>query len=131
MNKSELDIQKKLVEIFVDLEKEIKINESKTISLGWQQRNELISHVYSNYNNHEKLNSKREAWNSSIERGNVLKYIYEIFVKHRDLYGYFENYKEIEFTLYNLKKIAIQNEEYEIAGYLNEWLLRLPKLSPS
>ena len=129
MNKSDLEIQKKLVDIFVDLEKEIKINQSKINGLGWQQRNELISHVYSNYNNHDKLNSKREAWNSSQIKGNVLKYIYETFIKHRDLYGYFENPGEIGFDLKNLKRLAIQKEEYEIAGYLNEWLLRFPQLS--
>lgn len=75
----------------------------------------------------KKLNLKREAWNSSILKGNVLEYIYQVFIKHKDLYGYFENYKEIEFTLYNFKKIAIQKEEYEIAGFLNDWLLKFPK----
>src|SRR5690554_4225929 len=115
MIKSDLDIQKELVAIFVELEKEIKTNESETNSLGWGQRNALISHVYSNYDNHDELNSKREAWNSAIVKGNVLVYIHEIFVKHRDLYGYFKDPKEIEFTLSNLKGLAIQKEEYEIA----------------
>lgn len=127
MNKSDLEIQKKLVAIFVELEKEIKTNESETNSLGWGQRNALISHVYSNYDNHDELNSKREAWNSSVIKGNVLAYIHEIFVKHRDLYGYFKDPKEIEFTLSSLKRLAINKEEYKIAGYLNEWLLKFPK----
>lgn len=127
MNKSDLEIQKKLVAIFVELEKEIKTNESETNSLGWGQRNALISHVYSNYDNYDELNSKREAWNSAVVKGNILVYIHEIFVKHRDLYGYFKDPKEIEFTLSNLKGLAIQKEEYEIAGYLNEYISKFPK----
>ncbi|QNM84516.1 hypothetical protein H9W90_09940 [Polaribacter pectinis] len=127
MNKSDLEIQKKLVEIFMNLEKEIELNNSETNKLGWQQRNELITHVNSEYDNHNNLNSKRNEWDDSVKKGNVLKWVYDLFKERRDLYGYFENYKEIELNLENLKTEAIQKEKYKIANYINEWIIELPK----
>ncbi|SRX73360.1 hypothetical protein [Aequorivita antarctica] len=126
MNKSDLEIQKKLVALFIRLENEIKINDSATTKLGWKQRNELISHVYSEYNNHDKLNSARTQWNNSVVKSNVLKWIYNLFIENRDLYGYFEYHEKIIADLNNLKEKAIEKEEYEIADILNEWLLKLP-----
>lgn len=125
MTESELEIQKKLVELFIVLENDIKINSSETFRLGWQQRNELISHIYSEYNNHDKLNSKKNEWDTSVMKGNILKKIYDIFIEHRDLYGYFENYKKIFVDLTNLKEKAIEKEEYEIASVLNKWIIKL------
>jgi len=127
MNKSDLEIQKKLVEIFINLEKDIEANNSETNKLGWQQRNELITHVNSEYNNHDELNSKRNDWNDSVKKGNVLKWVYDLFIERRDLYGYFENYEEIKTNLNNLKAEAIDKEKYKIANYINEWLVQLPE----
>jgi len=126
MNNSDLATQKILVEMFKTLEKEMEINNSETNKLGWQQRNQLITHVNSGYNNHNKLNAKRNKWNNAVEKGNILKWIYNLFVERREVYGYFKNYQQIKTNLNNLKSAAIDKEEYEIASYINQWLIQLP-----
>lgn len=125
MRTDELNIQKKLVKTFLELEKEIKLTNSNTHKLGYQQRNELIRHVYSNYQNHEKLNEKREEWNRSVEKGNILKWIYELFKSKRDLYGYFEEPKKIKLEIESLLNNAIKSERFEIAQELNYWLSKI------
>lgn len=125
MRTDELNIQKKLVETFLELEKEIESTNSTTHKLGYQQRNELISHVYSNYQNHEKLNEKREEWNRSVVKGNVMKWIYELFKSKRDLYGYFEKPNKIKLEIESLLNDAIKSEKFEIAQELNYWLSKI------
>ena len=125
MEKAELDIQKRFVTTFQELKQELELNSSKVMATGWQQRNELISHVYSNYNNHEKLNSKREEHQKLIQRGNIIKYIYETMQEKRDLYGYFDSPETIIQLLENLIKESIEKELYEVAHELNVWLQQL------
>lgn len=125
MDKAELHIQKRFVKTFQGLKKELEATNSKINATGWQQRNELISHVYSGYNNHEKLNNKREEHQKLIQRGNIIKYIYETMQEKRDLYGYFENPETIIQLLENLIKESIEKELYEVAHELNLWLQQL------
>ena len=103
----------------------MELNYSNTNKLGWQQRNELICHVYSDYNNHEQLNNKREEWNKSIERGNVIKWICELFKENRDLFGYFEKPNKIVETIDKYLEEAIYLEKYEIASKINVWRTKL------
>ncbi|SFZ83999.1 hypothetical protein [Tenacibaculum maritimum] len=125
MDKAALDIQKRFVKTFLELEKELEINSSKTNATGWQQRNELISHVYSGYNNHEALNSKRKEHQKHIQRGNVMQWLYKKLQENRDLYGYFENPEEFIKTLNNLIEESVTKELYEIAEELNKWRKKL------
>jgi len=92
MTTDEFKVQTKAVEVFKKLGDDLKDIESEVTKLGWIQRNELITHVYSNYQNHDKLNKAKSKWEATILRKNVIKWLYELMVKHRDLYGYFENY---------------------------------------
>lgn len=125
MDKVELHIQKRFVKTFQELKQELEQNNSKVMATGWQQRNELISHVYSGYTNDEALNNKREKHQRYIQRANVMKWIYERLQEQRDLYGYFENPQSIIEILNNLIEEAVSKELYEIAGELNNWRKKL------
>jgi hypothetical protein len=57
-----LKTQKQLREVFNALEEKVNKLSSEKIKLGYQQRNELIYHVYSGYNNDEKLLAKKKKW---------------------------------------------------------------------
>ena len=125
MDNVELDIQKRFVKTFQELEQKMQANNSKTYATGWQQRNELISHVYSGYNNHEKQNTKREEHQKYIQRGNVMQWIYKKLQVQRDLYGYFNDPQSILNMLNNLIEESVEKELYEIAEELNNWRKKL------
>lgn len=125
MDKVELHIQKLFVKTFQELKQELELNNSKTNATGWQQRNELISHVYSGYTNDEALNNKREEHQKYIQRGNIIKWIYDRLQEQRDLYGYFEDPKSIVEMLNQLIEEAVTKELYEIAEELNNWRKKL------
>jgi len=127
MDENELIIQKKIISIFQELQNEIDNNYSKTNALGWQQRNELISHVNSEYGNHEKLNNKRNEWKKELEKGKVLKWLNDLFTQKRDLFGYFENYEQIIDEIKDFRELAISTEKYEVANELSIWENKLPK----
>jgi hypothetical protein len=92
MTSVELEIQKQAVIVFEELHAELPKIDSKVSEMGWKQRNELVTHVYSNYNNHENLNKAKTLWENTLAKKNAMKWIYDLMVKHRDLYGYFEDY---------------------------------------
>jgi hypothetical protein len=127
MDENELIIQKKIISIFQELQNEIDNNYSKTNALGWQQRNELISHVNSEYGNHEKLNNKRNEWKKELEKGKVLKWLNDLFSQQRDLFGYFENYEQIINEIKGFRELAISTEKYEVAKELSIWEDKLMK----
>jgi hypothetical protein len=59
----DINHQKQLREVFNTLEAKLNALSSEQIKLGYQQRNELISHVYSGYKNDEKLIAKKKKIN--------------------------------------------------------------------
>jgi hypothetical protein len=121
MDNSELEKQKVFVKVFIELEKQLKTLNSKVNELGWKQRNALISHVYSDYNKHDELNEKREKWKKYLLKQNVVQWIYDLFIKERDLYGYFNDLEYIKSELNELINEAISTERFEIATELKKW----------
>ncbi|WP_445956662.1 hypothetical protein [Yeosuana sp.] len=117
--------QKQLREVFKALEDRVNNLTSEQIKLGYQQRNELIFHVYSGYNNDEKLQAKMEEWESVGLEQRTVKWIYELMRGKRDLFGYFENPEEILAELLNLIKQSEEKELFEIANILNHWRLKM------
>lgn len=126
MTSVELEIQKQIVIVFEELHLEVPKMYSKVGGLGWQQRNELVKHVYSNYNNHERLNEAKTKWENFHTQANALKWLYDLMVKHRDLYGYFENYRAMIEEIDEIINQATKMEKYEIADILNIWRKKLP-----
>jgi hypothetical protein len=120
-----IEQQKQLREVFNTLEEKVNTLSSEQIKLGYQQRNELISHVYSGYKNDEKLLAKKKEWEAVGQEQRVVKWIYELMRDKRDLYGYFENPEEITLELQTLIKQSEEKELYEIAKVLNYWLLKM------
>ncbi|MCB0463366.1 MAG: hypothetical protein KDC81_11740 [Flavobacteriaceae bacterium] len=97
----------------------------ETIKLGYQQRNELVSHVYSDYNNDEKLLNKKSEWERAVQEHKVTKWIFDLFRDKRDLYGYFENPDDIIKEIRSLIEQSEEKELYEIAGILKLWYDKL------
>ncbi|AXT20991.1 hypothetical protein D7030_00160 [Flavobacteriaceae bacterium AU392] len=117
--------QKQLREVFKALEVKVKTQTSKQIKLGYQQRNELISHVLSGYKNDERLLAKKLEWEGTGRELRVVKWVYELMRSKRDLYGYFQNPKEITMKLESLIKLSEEKELYEISKLLNHWYSKL------
>lgn len=126
MTSTELEIQKQVVVVFEELHAELPKISSKVSELGWKQRNELVAHVYSNYNNHEKLNEAKTKWENMHAHMNALKWLYDLMVKHRDLYGYFENYNQLIDDLDEIIHTAVVMEKFEVAEILSKWRNKLP-----
>ncbi|KPM50022.1 hypothetical protein [Jiulongibacter sediminis] len=124
-SKEQLNFQKKLIGVFEELEIEKKEAFSKVVATGYGQRNELVKHVYSNYTLHESLNKKREEWEKASLYSKVVNWLYDIFVNHRDLYGYFENPDEMIKEISELLETAVRKEEYMIAEHLKKWLSKI------
>jgi len=113
--------QKKFRSVFKELEESLKILQKKQMQLGWQQRNELISHVYSNYDNDEKLLSKREEWEKAGEKYRATEWVFKLLQKNMNIYGYFENTDKMIKSLDNIITACEQKEYYELAATLNFW----------
>lgn len=125
MTKQELLIQKQLVKAFEELKIKEKELESEVMALGWEQRNALVSHVYSNYSEHELLNSARQRWDKKVLERNVHKWVYDKMVEHRDEWGYFEDYVILITEIDEIYNASIKKKEYEIASTLQLWLNKL------
>ncbi len=125
MTTVELEIQKRAIVVFEELHAELPKIQSKVCELGWKQRNELVAHVYSNYNNHEKLNEAKTKWKNKHVQMNALKWLYDLMVKHRDLYGYFENYNKLIEEVDEIVHTAVVMEKFEIADILSRWRNKL------
>jgi len=126
MTNIELDQQKNIIPVFEELYLEHDKISHHVSGLGWKQRNELVTHVYSGYNNHEKLNAAKTLWEKTHTQMNVLKWLCDLFIKHRDLYGYFTDYKGLIEEMEGIIDQAIIMERYEIADTLTMWRNKLP-----
>ncbi len=122
---SNIKYQKQLREVFKALEERGEQLTSEQHKLGYQQRNELISHVNSGYNNDEKLLAKKKEWESVDLEQRTVNWIYELMRGKRDLYGYFESPQEIIAELQSLIQQSEEKELFEIANILNHWKLKL------
>ena len=120
-NESELHTQKHLVSVFKELEIELERTKNETNKLGWQQRSELIRHVYADYTNDEKLNVARDKWRKSLNKVKILEWIYLVFRNERDEYGYFNNPGLIAEHIKTLLHKAEVMENYEAAKVLKTW----------
>jgi len=126
MKPAELTKQEQALSTFEELEREMTFLNDKVGSLGWKQRDELIRHVYSNYNNHEGLNIARSEWKTELTKLNAVSWLYKIFSENRDLFGYFENYDKIMNEIDELIECAASMEKYEIASTLLAWKKKFP-----
>ena len=123
-----LEIQKKMIRVFRELE---EINEklfSRSVQLGWKQRNALVNQVYSGHNKHEQLQAAREEWEAACAVHQVHKKLYDLFREYRDLYGYFPEYHEMREEMNDHLQTAVAREEYEKAGILKKWMDKLPEI---
>jgi hypothetical protein len=127
MTDKELDLQKKVVSVFQELQIEKALLDKKVTQSGYQRRNALISNVYSDYNKHEELNERNIEWEKNLTQYNIVKWLYDLFVEHRDLMGYFDNYDKIIEEIGMIRDAAIKKEEYKIAETLTFWRNKLPK----
>lgn len=118
---SQLKIQKQLFAVCNELQGTIEKIKDETYQLGWQQRDQLISHVYSDYTNDEKLNVARDKWRKSLNEVKILDWIYLVFQNERDEYGYFKNPSLINEQIQTLLHKAEVMEYYEAANILKIW----------
>ncbi len=121
----DIKYQKKLREVFKALQEKIITLNKEEYKLGYQQRNALVTHVYSGYNNDENLLAKQKEKEAVGLELRVIKWVYELMKRQRDLYGYFESPQEFTSELQSLIKQSEENELYEIAEILNHWRLKL------
>ncbi len=117
--------QNQLREVFKALENKVKTLTSEQHKLGYQQRNELISHVLSGYNNDEQLLSNKKEWEAVGLEVRVITWIFKLMKNSRNLYGCFENPKEITSQLKHLIKQSEEKELFEVAHILNNWRLKM------
>jgi hypothetical protein len=121
-----LEIQKKVVSIFMELQEETNRLDKLVSIHGWAQRDALISHVYSGYNKHEELIQKKERWENTCFLYRVHSKLSEYLIEYRDLYGYFPEYEKMMYEFKGLLDLAIKKEEYEIAAILQSWYDKFP-----
>ncbi|WJJ96353.1 hypothetical protein [Algibacter luteus] len=120
-----IENQKQLRKVFKTLKERVDNLTSEQHKLGYQQRNELISHVLGGYNHDEQLQAQKKGWEATGQEQRVVKWIYELMREKRDLYGYFEKPEEIHLELQNLIKQSEDKELFEIANILNYWRLKI------
>ena len=116
-----LQIQKRIVDGFQALNKVTKKLGSRTLQLGWKQRNALISHVYSDYQKHDQLTAARIEWEEVSWEYNVHRRLYKFMQEYRDLYGYFPEYVELYDQIDGIIELAGKQDEFEIAKILVKW----------
>ena len=120
-----IDYQNQLRGAFKALQEKIITLNKEEYKLGYQQRNALVTHVYSGYNNDENLLAKQKEKGAVGLELRVIKWIYELMKRQRDLYGYFDKPDKFTSELQNLIKQSEEKELYEIADILNHWRLKL------
>ena len=125
MDSKELEIQKKALSVFVELKDELPKLSKKVHGLGYKHRNEWIEHIYSRYNNIERMNAARNDWEKMVTCENVHKWLYDLFAKHLDFYGYFNNYEVIIAEIDDMIQRAERHEFDDIAGVLSHWRKKL------
>ena len=112
------------VEVFECLKKTYESLHNKVCSAGYIHRNKLISHVYSDYTMHESLIKAKSEWELLKFEYNIHKKLFDFLITHRDLYGYFPDYKKMIFEFDDLLLKSIAKEEFEIASILKRWRIK-------
>ena len=125
-NPENLEKVKLAVEVFEKLKKTIESLNSKVVSAGYNQRDKLISHVYSNYTMHEDLINAKSRWELLVFEHNVHQKLFDFLIVHKDIYGYFPDYKKMITEFDDLLSYSIQKEEFEIAAILKKWRDEFP-----
>ena len=118
-----LEEQQKVAQFIRSLEEELKELQKSQIAAGWGQRNAVISHVYSNYQQQEKVLEKRKKWEGITLKCNVLQGILKLLLPHRDIYGFYHvpgMKKELE----GLLKLAETKDEFEIAELIYQYKVK-------
>jgi hypothetical protein len=126
MQSYDIERQKPAVRVFTELDKEIDRLFHETCRAGHIQRNALITHVYSGYNNHEDLMAKKARWEKLGFHERILRWLFKTMTGYRDLYGYFPEYGKMILEIDGIIAYAIKREEYEIASLLTLWRNKLP-----
>ena len=126
MTQFELKIQKQLVSVFERLKEEISRLESEVSQHGWIHRNAVISFRYSYFTEDEKLNKVRAKLDKITEKKDVHKWLYDLMVKHRDLFGCFKDYAEMLAEIDSIISACTIKEQYEIVAILVKWRKELP-----
>lgn len=121
-----LEKDKRAVAVFIELKETTESLEKKMNQKGWGQRNALITHVNSNFNNHEELVEKRDKWEETVLQFNVHNILLKLVAEYRDLFGYFPEYKEMMTEFQELINAAVAKEEFEIAIILKKWKDKFP-----
>jgi hypothetical protein len=98
----------------------------KVVSAGYNQRNKLISHVYSGYNEHEDLIKAKARWDLLVFEHNVHNKLIDFLITHRDMYGYFPHYKNMIADFDGIINCSVRMEEFEIATILKKWRDEFP-----
>ena len=115
---AELKIQQSLVKALKNLEKEVENKQKQVRAAGWQQRSALITHVNSDYEKDKELNEYRKKWEILTWQANTLEWLFELFKKYRDEYGYFPEYDKMLSDIDILIDTSINKEEFEITAVL-------------
>lgn len=121
----DLNKQKQITIVFKELESTTESLYKEIIQLENKQGNELVEEVYSDYNNDENLINSKSKWDHKNMLHKVHVVLYEMFIKHRDRYGYFPDYENLLKDIQQKVNISISNEEYEITSIYKEWMDKL------
>lgn len=122
-----LEKVKQSVAVFDQLCQVTEALEKQMLNSGWSQRNALISHVNSGYDNHEELIAKKTKWENIVFQFKVHDKLRQFLLEFRDLYGYFPEYIKMMNEFQVLIDTAVSQEEFEIAAILNKWKRQFPQ----
>ena len=118
--------QQQLAEkVYAELNAEIAKLSSLTAGAGWRQRDALITHVYSNYNNHEDLIAKKAVWQKLGYRENIHIGFFDIMNLFRDESGIFIDFKGMINEIDSYVASAVRLEHYEVAEIYALWKVKL------
>lgn len=115
-----IEEQKKVAQFIRSLEEELKELQKCQIAAGYSQRNAVISHVYSDYKQQEKVIVKKEKWEQITFKCNLLKDLLDLLLPYRDLYGLYDIIGMKE-TIEHQLKLAEEKDEFEIAQIILDY----------
>jgi hypothetical protein len=118
--------EKQIVDVLENLSKHVSVLSSKVNNAGYAQRNALISHVNSAYNNREELLIKKDKWERLVFELNIHQELADYLTPFKDIYGCFPDYEKMIAAFDALIKHSAKEEEYEIAIILKRWRDQLP-----
>ena len=118
-----IEEQQKVAQLIRSLKVELKELQRAQRAAGWAQRNAVISHVYSDYNQQKKVLEKRKRWENITFKCDVLQGILKLLLPHRDIYGFYD-VLGMERELANLLTSAEKRDEFEIAKLINQYSIK-------